>query len=424
MKRILVSVAVLVFSGALWAQVPDAPTPQPGAGQPPQAQQPQTPPVAPATPPAPTTETQPPAPSEPAPQITTVPAGKAPNTPGSGADELARIIVSVNYVLVPVRVRDASNHDVYGLTRENFTVLENDRPVPIKFFTSDPFPLSAAILVDVGMPEVALDKVRSTFTALIGAFSPYDEVAVYTYGNTVHEQQPFLAATSDRTVVTFRHVRAIQGSNAGAPAYNPMTSGPSVNGRVFDPGQQRSTTYAPPKNEAPSRVMNDAILQAAVDLSRRDRARRKVIFIISDGRESGSTASYKDVLKVLLSEEVSVYGVAVDSAAIPGYSKLERVRLPRQPVGNILPKYASATGGQVYTDFSAMDMESAYADAAGEARNQYTIGYTSPNPATASDVMRTIEVRVNQAGLKVYARAGYYPLPAKSKPVQETPPAH
>jgi len=420
-KRTLICLVVVALSGALWAQLPDAPTPQPGAGLPAQGEQPQA--QQPAQPVAPPPE-QPQAPAEPSSQIQTVPAGKAPNAPGSGPDELSRIIVNVNYVLVPVRVKDSSGHDVYGLTKENFSLYENNQHVPIKFFTSDPFPLSAAILVDVGLPDIALDKVRSTYSALIGAFGPYDEVAVYTYGNTVHEQQPFLAATSEKTAVTFRHVKTIQGSNAGAPVYNPMTTGPSVNGRVFDQGQQRSALYAPPKNESPSRVLNDAILQAAVDLSRRDRARRKVIFIISDGRESGSTASYADVLKVLLSGEVSVYGVAVDSAAIPGYNKLERIRLPRQPVGNILPKYASATGGQVYTDFAASDMESAYADAAGEARNQYTIGYTSPSPAASSDLMRIIEVRVNRAGLKVFARAGYYPLPAKASPAPPAPDVH
>ena len=39
------------------------------------------------------------------------------------------------------------------------------------------------------------------------------------------------------------------------------------------------------------RVLNDAILRAALDLGKRDRARRKIIFIISDGREYGSRVS-------------------------------------------------------------------------------------------------------------------------------------
>jgi VWFA-related protein len=193
-----------------------------------------------------------------------------------------------------------------------------------------------------------------------------------------------------------------------------MTVGPSVNGRVFDPGTQRnSIDTAPPKDAEPSRVLNDALLRAAVDLGRRERARRRVIFILSDGRESGSHASYKDVLKVLLTNNVSVYGVAVDAAAIPYYNRLSKIRLPRQGYSNILPKYASATGGEIFTEFTARALESAYGSSMEESRSQYTLVYNTS--ATASTSYRKIEVRVSGYGpsLKVYARAGYYPAPQK-----------
>ena len=36
-----------------------------------------------------------------------------------------------------------------------------------------------------------LRKVNQTFSALGGAFGPFDEVAVFTYGNTVSKRQDF-----------------------------------------------------------------------------------------------------------------------------------------------------------------------------------------------------------------------------------------
>jgi VWFA-related protein len=198
-----------------------------------------------------------------------------------------------------------------------------------------------------------------------------------------------------------------------------MTVGPTVNGRVFDQGQQRSINAAPPKTEEPSRVLNDAILRAAVDLGHRPRGRRKIILLISDGKEMGSNASYSDVLRVLLTSEISVYAIAVGTAAMPLYNEFGKVRLPRQGVTNLLPKYASATGGEVFTEANPQSMESAYANATQEARNQYTIGYTSPTPASVSASYRTIEVRVNQPGLKVFAKAGYYPLPPRRTTASE-----
>lgn len=106
-----------------------------------------------------------------------------------------------------------------------------------------------------------------------------------------------------------------------------------------------------------------------------------------------------------------MYGVAVDSAAIPVYDKLEKIRLPKQGYSNILPKYASATGGEIFREFTKESLEAAYGSAMEESRSQYTLVYNSS--ATASTSYRKIEVRVSGYGssLKVYARDGYYPAP-------------
>jgi VWFA-related protein len=343
------------------------------------------------------------------------PSNRRENATSSGYEEASGIFRSnVNAVPVPVTVKDATGRLFPGLTKDNFSVYEDGKKQPINFFTSDPFPVSAAIIVDVGMPEIALRKVKETFSALVGSFSQFDELSIYTYGNTVKQQQDYLAALGDTTNQTLTRIQQLQGPTSGPAAYNPMTVGPSVNGRVFDPGTQRNAIEgAPPKDAEPSRVLNDALLRAAVDLGRREKARRRVIFILSDGREDGSRASYKDVLKVLMTNNVSVYGVAVDAAAIKYYNKLSKIRLPRQGYSNILPKYASATGGEIFTEFTSQALESAYGSAMEESRSQYTLVYNSP--ATASTSYRKIEVRVGGYGssLKVYARDGYYPVPQK-----------
>jgi VWFA-related protein len=342
-----------------------------------------------------------------------VPSNRAANAPSSGYDETTDIIkVVVNAVPVPVTVKDATGRLFPGLRKENFSVYENGVKQRISFFTSDPFPVSAAIVVDVGMPEIALRKVKETYSALVGSFSQFDEISIYTYGNTVRQQQDYLNAQGDTTNRTLARIESLEGSSSGPAVYNPMTSGPSVNGRVFDPGTQRNPIeLAPPKNAIPSRVLNDAVLRAAIDLGRRERARRRVIFIVSDGRESGSVASYKDVLKVLLTNNVTVYGVATDAAAIPVYDKLAKIRLPAQGYSNVMPKYASATGGEIFREFTKQALESAYGTAMEEARSQYTLVYNTS--AGASTSYRKIEVRVNGYGpsLKVYARDGYYPVP-------------
>ena len=95
------------------------------------------------------------------------------------------------------------------------------------------------------------------------------------------------------------------------------------------------------------------------------------------------------------------------------YDKLAKIRLPRQGYNNVLPKYASATGGEIFREFTREALESAYGSAMEEARSQYTLVYNTS--ATASTSYRKIEVRVSGYGpsLKVYARDGYYPAPQK-----------
>jgi VWFA-related protein len=352
--------------------------------------------------------------------IGTVPAGQAPNEPGSGSDELANIIrVEVNFVPVPVTVKDDDGHLVQGLLMRDFAIYENGIEQNIKFFSSDPFPLSAAVVIDLGMPDSALRKVRETLSALDGAFGPYDEISVFTYGNTVHREQNF--TNSDALMRTLKFLReTAHGENDGVPVTSgPLASGPSINGKPAIEGTPHIQTP-----DQPSRVMNDAILQAAIDLGSRPENRRKILFVISDGYEKGSHSSYSDVLRVLLSKEVTVYGVGVGAAAIPVYGRAERLHIPGLGTGNILPRYASATGGDVFSEDGRDAIENAYQRVTLEARNQYTLGYNTK--ISPMSTRRGIEVRVHRPGLKVYAKEGYYPLPpapGKAPATAATPPS-
>jgi VWFA-related protein len=353
-------------------------------------------------------------PAPPRPAITTLAPGQKPSGEPSPQEQLFTLYKTSNFVQVPVTVKDDAGNLFNGLLSRNFSVLENGAQQNIVFFTSDPFPISAALIIDVDLPNTALDRIKETFGALVGAFSEFDELAVYTYGNTVRSQQDFLGALSEKTAATLSSVRKLEGQPSG-PAVNdnPMTAGPSVNGRQF-PDTGRSVSSMENRAYPESAVLNDAILQASVDLGRRDPSRRKILFIISDGREKGSTASYDDAKKVLLTNNVTVFAVGADTASLPVYDKLTRIRLPRQGYGNILPKYASATGGEVLAEFNRSAIESAYSRLTEQARNQYTLGYYSNAPKN-SLAYRSIDVRVNRPKLKIYARDGYYPVPPAAK---------
>jgi VWFA-related protein len=346
-------------------------------------------------------------PPPPMPPIKTVPAGSVPKDLES-QENLYTITSRVNLVLVPVTVKDSDGRMVNGLLPKDFSVYENGQRQQLKFFTSDPFALSAAVIIDLGMPDVGVKKVQQTLSALQGAFSQFDEVGIYTYSTTVGRQSDFTSVGKQLTAV-LNQIKSYSGTNNGPPVTSgPLgPQGPMINGLPVDTPITPVST--PPRV---AHVLNDAILMAARDLSKRDRTRRKIIFVISDGRELGSTASYKDTLKVLQTQQITVYAIGLEGAAAPGYGTLQRVHLPKTAgllgYSDILPKYVSATGGgTVYNEISEASIEHAYSQAIGESRNQYTLGYSSKGIGG----YREIEVRVRRPDVKVYARVGYYPLP-------------
>jgi len=347
-------------------------------------------------------------------KVTTIPAGKGPGQSGAN-EELYKIVVNTNQVIVPVMVKDEHDHLVNGLLSSDFSVYEDGKKQPLNFFTSDPLALSAAVVIDVGMPDVAVQKVNKTFPALQGAFSQFDEVSVYTYSTNVGKLSGF-AAAGNQLAAALSDLSTKRGANNGPPVTGgPLgPQGPTVND--IPVGSPTIPVITPNKT---AHVLNDAVLAAAMDLSKREKTRRKVIFIISDGREYRSDASYQDVLKVLLSNGIMVYGIGVEGAAIPLYGKIEHLHLPRFGYSDILPKYANATGGEIFNEFTRSSVEDVYQQMIGDARNEYTLGYLARSIPSTS--YRQIEVRVANHGpscrtsmrpcVDVTAKDGYYPLP-------------
>ena len=400
-KKWLLALGLLVLPLPAQQNIPDAPKPK--TSQP--AQFPEDAPPAPKN-----TRPEPPEPSPAStPSAVSVPQ-RRPSDIATSRNELYTFSVRVNFVQVPVTVKDSSGHLVTGLGPRDFTVYEDGQPQQLRFFTSDPFPLSAAVVVDTSLPSTTMKKVNETLPALIGAFSQFDEVALYRYGHTVQQVTGFSGA-DNVSAGTLDKVKR-PGREGGPPMVGggPFShSGPMINGHEADPSVQPSAVPAPVQE---SYVLNDAILRAAQDLAKRDKTRRKIIFVISDGREIGSKARYDEVKKVLLSQNIQVYALGVDTAAIPIYDRINRIRFPGFGYGNILPKYASDTAGETFAAFDRNTIEEAYSRITDRARNQYTLGYNTR--ATASSGYRSIEVKVHRANLNVIAKQGYYPLPHQS----------
>ena len=355
-------------------------------------------------------ETRPPSNQPKEPEQTTPPAIPE---PGQSTQKLGAIFrLNVNFVEVPVTVKDSKGKQVPGLTWRDFTIYENGIREPLRLFTVDAASLSIAFVIDQSLTSDVMAKVNDSLGAIQGALTPYDEVAVFSYSNGSQERTGFTGAQSARLPAVLALTKA-----TGSEEMVPFNSGPMagcnvhVNGNCADPNLQpgRSTGSGPfitlPKD---IHTLNDAILAAAKELSTRPKERRRIIYVVSDGKEYGSKAPYRDVLHYLQTNQTAVYGTLVGDSARWGEGFVSRFHLPFTMYDNILAKYTFATGGDLDSERGVNGIETSYEKIAEEARNQYTLGYLSHQPVIDGK-FRTIDVRVDRPGLEVVAKHGYYP---------------
>jgi len=331
---------------------------------------------------------------------------------GEGFSAVKTFVVNVNFVEVPVTVKDSKGNLVAGLTFRDFKVFENDQREPLRLFTVDPFPLSIAFVIDQSLTSDVMAKVNNSLGAIQGALTPYDEVAVFSYNNGAQERTGFTGAQSGRLPAVLALTKG-----TGSEMLVPINSGAfdscgiHENGACVDPNLQagksagNSNFMTIPKE---IHTLNDAILAAAKELSTRPKGRRRLIYVISDGKEYGSKATYKEVLRYLETNKIAVYGTAVGDSARWGEGYISRIHLPFTMYDNILSKYTLATGGTLDSERGTNGIEKSYAKIAEEARTQYTLGYLSHQPVIDGK-FRKIDVRVDRPGLEVIAKTGYYP---------------
>jgi VWFA-related protein len=342
--------------------------------------------------------------------------GDTPEIPAAGQldKSLATIHVNVNFVEVPFTVKDNKGHLVAGIDWREVRIYENGlRQKPV-LFAADPVPLSVALVIDQSLPFQVMERVNNAIAALQGAFAPYDEVAVYTYNNGPHLQTAFTAGQSARLTAVLQ-----QSKGEGRDSAMAYTSGPLSQNIITNDGANASinplvnsthgTSMSGVQN-VPKEIhtLNDAILEAAKATSKAARGRRRIVYVISDGKEYGSTAKKSEVIKYLQTNDIQVYATLVGDSSLAGFGFIDRLHIPFTMQDNELPAFTSATGGECYGEYRTKGIETSFAKITEEVRNQYTIGYLSSEPFIDGKY-RTIEVKVLRYGLDVIAKKGYWP---------------
>jgi VWFA-related protein len=351
-------------------------------------------------------------------------ADDGPPPEGTSVNAFKLASVNVTFVQVPFTVKDSKNRLVPGLTWRDVRIYENGTREQLRFFTVDPFPLSVAIVIDQSVTYDTMQKINDSLSSLQGAFTPYDEVSLFTYNNGATKQTEFTAAQSQRLTALLERTKGT-GRDPVMGVYSPLDNNVIVNNQVFDPnvGNRANPgggiSLTTPKEY---HTLLDAIFLAAQTDATAGSGRRRIVFVISDGKEYGSKIKESELIKYLQRNKIEVYATLVGDSAIPGMGFLDRIHLPFTMRDDVLPRIAGATGGEVDPEFRPKGIEASFARITEEVRTQYTAGYYT-HASPFDEHFRKLEVRVMRPGLTVIAKAGYYPSASDSRPAPAVTPA-
>ena len=308
--------------------------------------------------------------------------------------------VPVELVLVPVTVEDGDGKLIAGLQKEDFQLLEEGIPQTITYFSSDPVPLSAVIMIDRSTDAGTQSMLKETLLSLIESFSPFDEVAIFQFEHTTDKVQDF-TSNKEELLKAFDKI-TLKGSSpgfSGGPfggTGGQFSSETTVGGIPLETGKGK---VPPPKTL--NTHIHDAVFTAAQAIRGRNRDRRGNIILISNGQNApGNRNSYDRTMEALQQRDITVFGIAQGASLL--YRRL-----------NTLTRYANPTGGAVFYPVKNSGFAETYQRITQMARNKYVLGFTSRR-AVESTTFRKIEVHLATKSIKaerIRSRNGYYAVP-------------
>jgi len=317
---------------------------------------------------------------------------------------------------------------VPGIQPREIHVYENNVRQHIQVFTVEPFPLSVAIVIDQSLPVDVMKRVNAALGELPNVFAPFDEVAVFTYNNGPKMQTDFTAGTSARLAAVIERAKTEGRENMYYAPGEALGAGININSGAqhdmtpLDGSHTVGSPGGPAQVPREVHTLNDAILAAAQATSKAARGRRRIVYVISDGKEYGSTAKQKEVIKYLQTNKVQVYATLVGDSSLAGLGFMSHLHLPLMMRDNVLPVYTGATGGECYADYRTRSIAESFGKITDEERSQYTVGYNTREPLIDGK-FRKVDVRVLRPNLEVIAKDGYWPSAAIATPPPSRPAA-
>jgi Ca-activated chloride channel family protein len=262
-------------------------------------------------------------------------------------------LIDSSIVILNASIKNRDGRSVAGLRQDQFKIFEDGVEQKVEYFSPEQTPFAAVILLDTsGSMEQRVSMARAAAIRFLDGLRVSDNTAIYRFDSKVELVQPF--------------------SNSRDLAE-----------AAFDLKAKGMTR------------MNDAIYQAAADLSKREEKRRAII-VLSDGQDTMSGTSADRALKAALAADITIY--TIDMSPVGGTKRVQEQ--------GVLKNLAEKSGGTFISTPGGEAMRDAFEKIVEELGVQSTLGY-SPLNTKKDGKWRAIELRVAKPDLIIRTRKGY-----------------
>jgi Ca-activated chloride channel homolog len=264
-----------------------------------------------------------------------------------------------NLVVLHVNVFDKRFIPVSTLAQENFTVLEDDRPQTLSFFSNEDVPVTVGLVIDNSSSMLTRrNMVVAGGMTFATTSHPEDELFIVSFTENVRlALPPTLPFTPNRSILE--------------ASLNRLT-----------PGGQTA--------------LYDAVIRALEHIEQANHQKR-VIIVLSDGDDTASTHERDDMYRRARDSDAIIYCIALKAtggeSANPG----------------VLKELARIGGGVAYMPDSENDVIRAFETIAKNIRDGYSLGYV-PAETGRHREFHHVKVMVHAPGkgsFEVRYRHGY-----------------
>jgi Ca-activated chloride channel family protein len=266
--------------------------------------------------------------------------------------------VETRVVVLYATVHNSRGELVTNLERAAFTAYEEGKPQPITVFGRDDLPVSIGLLIDnSGSMHAMRSKVEAATLSFARASNPQDEMFVVNFADTPRIDVPF---TSD--------VRTLEAGIARVD---------SIGGTALWDAVDMAESYL-----------------------RHGTRQRKVLLIVTDGRDNASLAALDKVIRQAQKDETVIYVVGLMGDTPSAKSAQDD-----------LDRLTERCGGVAYYPADISQVEPTVLAVARQIRSQYTIAYSPTNQKLDGTYRKIRLVARGPEHLVVRTRPGYWATP-------------